>query len=869
MNESNRVVSPQRNEATGGKRQKRRRKKGKGQQQQQQQEQCQHEEEVEEEEQQHEEEEEQHQHEDQQEQQQEEEQKEEEEQYQQEVEEEQQEEEEEEEHSERSISQPSSTAIMNRGSHVSSGRLSVESPSPRSSASLSILQQMLRGDNCDILDLKNVLMKTESSHRHIIENKYFLGFRAIMEEFLKTFPGGSKRLSQLSARGGSKSGSSWQPWSQPNSERTTESNISARLGKIGYDREENFEMLFSYNPQEEKEKHSGFGNGDEMDGISVLVREDQGTMRSLPEDLVNKGDTSFSQNYPSRQSQQQQRQSREVQRGLPGSMESYGTMGVLPEETVGLLNGISRNETLQWPSLITDLISSSREGTVMPSLYKDEFPVFKRNSTSDDSYSPSAPVGIEIGVEDAMKTGSFLLLVWFTSVMRQLIFGIFAVCIIALLSLQSSFFAAMGNVSNMNVLLAKGNFIKPFLFLVNAVSFLIFLILILVLCPLFISDNSRNGHFFPHIILLSGLSLSVGGSLCVMFGLFQVNIWILFFAQFIHGVSLAISFMGLLLFAVVEQALMAGTILLLSLTCVTWLLSNAVGLFLFSTILHYNNNNTNDPKIAVSLLVVGMCMNLLLGFGMCVLVPPETCRKAIRISRYFFNTDNNNNNNNNNSTGNTLQRMHISFILRCLGCGCLLAIGILFTVVAGESSLQLGPLQAYTVNSPSLGPYITSLFFLSGLFFFPFSFLPRVGSLVHIAESGLCSGMMFLVLLTTIFYTQLIGNTFLSSFISPLVMIGIVMFLSGASFSISVTGILRSLCIPTMVLPAARLAFLFTVLLTVCVALTLGVFTLLLWIEQRSQGGKEFGGVSYLVLGISALAVVLQVISTLCRRCAL
>ncbi|KAH9586244.1 hypothetical protein LSM04_002372 [Trypanosoma melophagium] len=776
----------------------------------------------------------------------------------------------------RILSQQSSNADVKREVHSLSARYSTESPS----ASAFILQQVFTSPNDDPLDQNIMFVKTETSRRHIIENKAFMEYHSLMEEFRKCFPGGWLGSSQISSARGS-DGSSWHRRSQQNTTRTIESSVSTR-----FDREEGFD-----HEEQRAEGGRGTGSGSGSGGgvvVPVRVREDngdnnnnnnnnnhhhhhnhnQGMIRSHHAGAVGKGDTDVSKNYPLRKSEEEQREqqqqlreqrhSLEVQRGLPGFVESYGTMVFPQDKTVGLLNGISRNETLQWPSLIADLMSGAREGSVTCSLYQDELPVFKGNSISDDDSSPHNTV--EVGAEEVVKTGFLLLPIWLTSVMRQMLFSTFTASIMALLLLQGTFFAAVGNVANINTPLAKENYMKPFLFLVNAMAFFIVLIPFVVICLLFFNNDSRNAHFLPHIMLLSGLSLAIGGSLCVMFGFFRVSLWLLFVGHIIHGVSLAISFLALLLFAVVEQAFIAGTLLLVSLGYCTWLFSNAVGLFLFSTILHYSSNGIT---IAVSLLVGAMFVNLCLGFGVCVLVPPETCLKATRTPRYFLSAR--------SGVVKAIQSISLYYLLRCMACGSLFAVGILFTVMAGESSLQLSALRQYTVDSPSIGPYIISLLFLSGLFFFPLSFLPRAGCFVRIAESGLCSVMMLLVLLAAFFNTQLRNNTVVFVHISPFVIIILVMFLSGLSLSVSVAGVLRSLCMLTMALPAVVSAWLFTVLLTLCTILALGISTLPLCLiqqprEEEGGNGKEFNSVTCVILGMSVLTVFLQLIPSLWRR---
>ncbi|RNC44926.1 hypothetical protein TcCL_NonESM05339 [Trypanosoma cruzi] len=382
---------------------------------------------------------------------------------------------------------------------------------------------------------------------------------------------------------------------------------------------------------------------------------------------------------------------------------------------------------------------------------------------------------------------------------------------------QSGLFASMDLLTNVEGSVTRRNMMKLTLLFVDAAA-------IFILMPLIVFCF-HGGNSIRFIILFTATITTVGSGICLMRGYTSGSFELMMISQLLHAVGFVLSVMMMLFINCAKMGAFLGTISLMFVTIYLWLMSIAAGIFIFLITLRLSEGEVLEVLRGFVYLT---CVGPIFALAICLLPPPPPtdCQGTTRISHSAIDAG---------TMFATLRRVEVCFLLRCIACGCLLA--VLFLIIEFES-LFSSKLFAFT--SPSFLAYFLLFTVIVAL---PLCLLPRFGSFVRLCEFGLLTSLAA-VSLFGLMFTNIPSEVAKSiiPFSLPW-MPAMTAILCASSFAAALAGLMRSLAsvkraLPLVVVPALLL----TTLLSLCVALATGVAAVVL--EFRLQSGNKTEGMT-------------------------
>ncbi|PBJ70897.1 hypothetical protein BCY84_17789 [Trypanosoma cruzi cruzi] len=491
---------------------------------------------------------------------------------------------------------------------------------------------------------------------------------------------------------------------------------------------------------------------------------------------------------------------------------SYGTMESLQGDANSHLGHVNSREVSSNP-LFFNFVTGEEERTIAWVLYENELPVFKIVDDSNSDFT--------VEIEKEMKG---LLRVdvnfrdFFRAMARQVLFLILSVGIFFPSMAQSGLFASMDLLTNVEGSVTRRNMMKLTLLFVDAAA-------IFILMPL-IAFCFHGGNSIRFILLFTATIITVGSEICLMRSYTSGSFELMMISQLLHAVGFVLSVIMMLFINCAKMGAFLGTISLMFVTVYLWLMSIAAGIFIFLITLRLSEGEVLEVLRGFAYLT---CVGPIFALAICLLPPPPPptdCQGTTRISYSAIDAG---------TMFATLRRVEVCFLLRCIACGCLLA--VLFLIIEFES-LFSSKLFAFT--SPS---FLAYLLLFTVIFALPLFLLPRFGSFVRLCEFGLLTSLAA-VSLFGLMFTNIPSEvaTSLIPFSLPW-MPAMTAILCASSFAAALAGLMRSLAsveraLPLVVVPALLL----TTLLSLCVALATGVAAVVL--EFRLQSGNKTEGMT-------------------------
>ncbi|EAN88118.1 hypothetical protein C3747_46g31 [Trypanosoma cruzi] len=493
---------------------------------------------------------------------------------------------------------------------------------------------------------------------------------------------------------------------------------------------------------------------------------------------------------------------------------SYGTMEGLQGDANSHLGDVNSREVSSNP-LFFNFVTGEEGRTIAWVLYENELPVFKIVDDSDSDFT----VEIEKETKGLLRMDVNF---WgfFRAMARQVLFLILSVGIFFPSMAQSGLFASMDLLTNVEGSVTRRNMMKLTLLFVDAAA-------IFILMPL-IAFCFRGGNSIRFILLFTATITTVGSGICLMRGYTSGSFELMMISQLLHAVGLVLSVIMMLFINCAKMGAFLGTISLMFITIYLWLMSFAAGIFIFLITLRLSEGEVLEVLRGFVYLT---CVGPIFALAICLLPPPPPppptdCQGTTRISYSAIDAG---------TMFATLRRVEFCFLLRCMACGCLLA--VLFLIIEFESLLSS---KLFAFTSP---PFLAYLLLFTVIVALPLCLLPRFGPFVRLCEFGLLTSLAA-VSLFGLMFTNIPSEvvTSLTPFSLPW-MPAMTAILCASSLAVVLAGLMRSLASVKMALPLVVVpAFLLTTLLSLCVALATGVAAVVL--EFRLQSGNKTEGMT-------------------------
>ncbi|RNF19912.1 uncharacterized protein Tco025E_04053 [Trypanosoma conorhini] len=524
----------------------------------------------------------------------------------------------------------------------------------------------------------------------------------------------------------------------------------------------------------------------------------------------------------------------QAQRRSSHVVPSYGTM------TQGVQAGAADSSThvnarggLGVASPSEAVVGEEAPATASLPLYEGEMPVIKPSYDSVPDPAMDAAWEAEGLLTTGVKPQA-----WLRAMMRQALFCILAVGLFFPSMAHSGLFAGLDLFSNAESSAPRRSVMKFTLLFADAAAFCVTTPFTAILC--------RGGRLLRHGVLLAATTTTVGSGLCLLHGYSSGSLVLLLLSQLLHAVGLAASVVAVLCVNCAEMGALLGTVSLLFVAVHLWFLSGAAGLFIFSAVARLRSGGAAEAlRVFLYLTSTGPVFAL----AVCALVSPAESDEArptldaVRDARKIFVI---------------LRSIDVRFVLRCLACGCLLAVLLLLT--------EAGPQFSLLPAGAAAPPLFAYLFSLTVLVALPLFLLPSLGPFVRFCGFGPLTAVAAAALLGLISMTAPSASTAPAT----LPMFAASAILCGAALALTLAGVMRSLASAGAGAPSVVVvpALLFATLLSLCVALAAGLTAVLLGARlQASNAGGALAGqarcVNYVALATCLGALCLQITTVL------
>ncbi|EKF30900.1 hypothetical protein MOQ_005273 [Trypanosoma cruzi marinkellei] len=529
---------------------------------------------------------------------------------------------------------------------------------------------------------------------------------------------------------------------------------------------------------------------------------------------------------------------------------SYGTMEGLQGDANSHSSHVNSREVSSNP-LFSYAVAGEEGRAIAWVLYENELPVFK---SVDDSEADFA-VEIERETKGLLKE-DVNFRDGFRATIRQVLFLILSVGIFFPSMAHSGVFASIDLLANVEGSVPKRNVMKLILLFIDAAA-------IFILIPL-IAFCFRGGNSMRLIILFAATITTVGSGFCLMRGYASGSFELIMLSQLLHAVGLVVSVIMMLFINCAKMGAFLGTISLMFITIHLWLMSIAAGIFIFLITLRFSGGEVLDVLRGFVYLT---CLGPIFALAIYLLPPPTDFQGTTCISYSAIDAG---------TMFAALRRVEVCFVLRCMACGCLVAVLFLIIEFAPLLSSRL-----FAFNNP---PFLAYLLLFTVIVALPLCLLPRFGPFVHLCEFGPLTSAAALSLFGLMFTTIPSEVAASLALFSLPWMPAMTAILCASSLAVALAGLMRSLAsvkraLPLLVVPALLL----TTLFSLCVALATGVAAVVL--DVRLQSGKKTEWktrsdandagetlaeqaecVGYVAFGMCVAALFLQFI-TAARRC--